>query len=617
MDERLRLAHHDVGRVRNPEELERRLAAHGPVALSLLDALYDDPDAVTAILTTALAAAARRSPSLGERDRGREANPTWYQSPDLIGAWAYADRFAGTLTGVGERLDYLDELGVTYLHLMPFFARPEGPNDGGYAVSDYRSIHPPLGDMDDLTELAGALHRRGMVLAADFVFNHTSSDHSWALAAKAGSVEDRACYLTFASEEETQSFAPYLREIFPQEKRGSFIFDPDMERWVWSTFHPYQWDLDYRNPEVFRRMLDELLTLANVGIDVIRLDAVPFIWKEPGTPSENLPQVHDVIQAMNALVRIAAPATIFKSEAIVHPDDVRSYLGDGARECEISYNPVLMVELWEALATEHTQLLKYTLRTRFAAPDGTAWVNYLRSHDDIGWGFADEDARAVHIDPIAHRQFLQRFYTGRDPRSFGRGADFQSNPTTGDVRLSGMTASLAGLEQALLAADPAAIDMAIARIRLLHGVMAALPGIPLLRIGDELGTLNDLSYLDDPEHATDSRWLHRPVFEWRRAEQRHDHGTIQGRLFASVSEMLRLRAGFGFLRADAPIEVLDDGPHAIIVDVDGGSLRIVGNFAGFATDVSWGGESWTDALTGAAHGSGATLDPYELLWLVP
>ena len=618
MDERLRLAHYDVARASKPNELEERLAAFGPDAVRHLDALYGDPKAVGRILGTALEAAAARSADLRERDRHREQQPDWYQAPGLVGAWAYVDRFAGTLAGVADRVGYLEELGITYLHLMPFFARPDGPNDGGYAVSDYRSIHPPLGDMGDLEALAQLLHSRGMVLAADFVFNHTSSDHPWALAARAGSEVDRACYLTFGTEEETLAYAPWLREIFPQGKRGSFVFEPVMDRWVWSTFHPYQWDLDYRNPEVFRRMLGELLALANAGIDVIRLDAVPFIWKEPGTPCENLPQVHDVIRAMNALVRIAAPATIFKSEAIVHPDDVRSYLGsDGTRECEISYNPVLMVESWEALATEHTQLLRHTLETRFEAPPGTAWVNYLRSHDDIGWGFADEDALAVGIDPAAHRQFLQRFYTGRDHRSFGRGADFQSNPTTGDVRLSGMTASLAGLEQALLSADPYAIDRAIARVTMLHGVIASIPGIPLLRIGDELGTLNDLTYLDDPERASDSRWLHRPRFDWDRAALRTDPSTVPGRLFGTLSKMLRLRAGFPFLRADAPLRVLDGGAHALVLDIAEGNLRVVANFARHEAWVTWGGSEWVDALSGDAHGDAGTVEPYGLRWLVP
>lgn len=618
MDERLGLAHHGVERVGNPEELERRLVEHGPTALGHLEALYDDPGAVTSILTTALRAAANRSTSLRERDRQREEQPDWFQAPGMVGTWAYVDRFAGDLGSLGDRLDYLEELGITYLHLMPFFARPDGPNDGGYAVSDYRTIHPPLGTMADLEALTAHLHGRGMVLAADLVCNHTASDHPWALAARAGSLEDRNCYLTFETEEETRAYAPWLREIFPREKRGSFVFEPSMGRWVWSTFHPYQWDLDYRNPEVFRRMLDELLGLANVGIDVIRLDAVPFVWKEPGTPSENLPRVHTVIRAMNALVRIAAPATIFKSEAIVHPEDVRSYLGtEDERECELSYNPALMVESWEALASGHTQLLRHTLETRFSAPSGTAWVNYLRSHDDIGWGFADEDARAVGIEPTAHRRFLQRFYTGRDRRSFGRGADFQSNPSTGDVRLSGTTASLAGLEQALLGANPDDIGAAVQRIRMLHGVMAAMPGIPLLRIGDELGTLNDLSYLDDPERASDSRWLHRPVFDWARADLRHDPSSVPGRVFASLATLLRTRAGFSFLRADAPIEVLDGGPHGLVVDIAEGHLRLVASFAGFATEVVWGGDRWTDALTGDEHGPGALLEPYALLWLVP
>ncbi len=613
-------------RIRTPDPFIARLRDHGPIAVAHLEDLYGAratfADDVAAIFATAIDAHAERSPALIERDAVREVDPGWYRSHHVVGAWAYVDRFSDTLPGLIEHLDYLGELGIGYLHLMPLFARPPGPNDGGYAVSSYRRVHPRLGTMDDLRDVAAALHERGIALAVDLVFNHTADDHPWALAAKQGSPTDRACYLTFDTEAETVEYQRLLRQIFPDEKPGSFIYSPDLDRWVWSTFHSYQWDLDYRNPEVFRRMLAETLFLANVGIDVLRLDAVPFIWKELGTSCENLPEAHTIIRALNALVRIAAPATIFKSEAIVHPDDVRSYLGTDdpyGRECELSYHPLLMVEGWEALATGHTHLLRQSMATRFTIPQRTAWVNYVRSHDDIGWGFADEDAAAVGIDGFWHRAFLNRFYTGQEPGSFARGVPFQVNPTTGDARLSGATASLAGLEQALLRADDGAVELAIRRILLLHGLAIATPGMPLLDLGDEIGTLNDLTYVYDPARAHDSRWIHRPQFDWLRAERRHLPGSIEGRVFGPLTHMLRVRRTLPALAAGSRYLPHDVGnTHVYVAEIGEGELLLVANFTSELQHVTVPVEgTWRDALTSEPSHASFTLDAYQMMWLVP
>lgn len=612
--------------LREPDGFITRLRDYGPIALAHLSELYGAgaafADHAAAILTTTIDAHATRPRALIERDAARQTHPRWYGSHDLVGVWAYVDRFSDTLRGLCEHLDYLGELGVGYLHLMPLFARPAGPNDGGYAVSSFRRVHPPLGTMDDLRELAAALHERGIALAVDLVFNHTADDHPWALAAKQGSPVDRACYLTFETEVETVAYQEHLRQIFPDEKPGSFIYSPELDCWVWSTFHSYQWDLNYQNPEVFRRMLAETLFLANVGIDVLRLDAVPFIWKELGTTCENLPEAHTVIRALNALVRIAAPATIFKSEAIVHPDDVRSYLGtdepDGG-ECELSYHPLLMVEGWEALATGHTHLLRQSMATRFTIPKRTAWVNYVRSHDDIGWGFADEDAAVVGIDGYWHRAYLNRFYTGEEPGSFARGVPFQINPATGDARLSGTTASLAGLEQALLRADDVAVELAIRRILLLHGLAIATPGMPLLNLGDELGTLNDLTYVYDPSRAHDSRWIHRPKFDWQRAERRHLPSSIEGRVFGPLTHMLRVRRTLSVLAAGSRYVPHDVGTtHVYVAEIGEADLLVIANFTGDPQQVTMPmGGAWRDCLTSKRWGASLLLDGYEMLWLVP
>jgi amylosucrase/maltose alpha-D-glucosyltransferase/alpha-amylase len=347
-----------------------------------------------------------------------------------------------------------------------------------------------------------------------------------------------------------------MPEVFGEDHPGAFTYRTGIKKWVWTTFHTYQWDLNYENPEVFNRMLEEMLFLANQGVEILRLDAVAFIWKRLGTNSQNLPEAHWVIQAFNALVSIAAPAMVFKSEAIVHPDQVKEYID--VDECPLSYNPQLMALLWDALATRDVRVLRRAMANRFAIPEGCAWVNYVRCHDDIGWAFADDDVSAVGFAPGPHRHFLTRFYTGRFEGSFARGAPFQEDPKTGDARVSGTCASLTGIEQALADGDDAELDLAVRRILLIHGVIITIGGIPLIYLGDEIATLNDYSYDQDPEKIGDSRWLHRGAFDWERAEQRRDMGTVPGRVYQGLLRLLQVRGqSQAFARGET--EILDTG----------------------------------------------------------
>jgi glycosidase len=518
-----------------------------PEAFALLMALYGNYYSffyhLEEMLKTVAQTYCNRSPDLHTLDAQREADPLWFHSEQLIGGVVYVDLFAGTLAGVKAKLPYFKELGLTYLHLMPLYKVPE-INDGGYAVSSYREVNPDLGAMEDLIDLARALRENGISLTLDFVFNHTSDGHEWAQKALAGDEDYQEFFLMFPDRQLPDQYERHLREIFPEHAPGSFTYRPEIDRWVWTTFNPFQWDLNYANPGVFAAMLGEMLFLANVGVEVLRLDAVPFVWKQLGTSSENLPQAHLIIQAFNALVRIAAPAMAFKSEAIVHPDDVVKYFGQGTRagrECSLSYNPTLMALIWEALATRETRLLKYAMQGRFRIPENCAWVNYVRVHDDIGWSFADEDAQALWMNPFDHRQFLNLFYTGQFPTSFASGLLFNYNPITKDGRINGTCASLAGLEKALQAQDDGLIELAIGRILLVHSIILSLGGIPLLYLGDELGTINDYSYQQDEKKFNDSRWVHRPHFDWERAERRHDPQTIEGRVFQKLVYLINIR----------------------------------------------------------------------------
>jgi amylosucrase len=480
-----------------------------------------------------------RPPDLKLLDAKRNTEPLWFQSNQMLGGVVYVDLFAGDLNSIRKKIPYFKELGLTYLHLMPLFRCPKGDNDGGYAVSSYREVNPELGTMQQLAELARELRKEGISLVLDLVFNHTSDEHSWALKALQDDPDYQEYYRIFPDRQMPEAYEKSLREIFPDEHPGAFTYREEIKKWVWTTFHSYQWDLNYSNPAVFNRMAEEMLFLANQGVEVLRLDAVAFIGKEIGTNCENLPQAHQLIQAFNSVARIAAPVLLFKSEAIVHPDEVIRYIHPN--ECQLSYNPLLMALLWNSLATREVRLLRQALQERFALPTGCAWVNYVRCHDDIGWTFSDEDAARLDINAYNHRQFLNAFFTGRFEGSFARGLPFQENPATGDARISGTCASLAGLEKALREETELEVELAIRRILLIHGIILTIGGIPLIYLGDEIGTLNDYSFRNDPDKANDSRWVHRPPMDWEKAGRRGDPKSVEGRIFNGLKHLIELR----------------------------------------------------------------------------
>jgi amylosucrase len=564
----------------DPDVFIRRLHQYFPRLFGLLYGLYGDRYDffyhLEEILRTAAQSYAERSAELRALDQRREADHLWFQREQMVGGVCYVDLFAKNLAGLRKHIPYFCELGLTYLHLMPLFKSPEGNNDGGYAVSSYREVDPRLGTMAELSKVAAELRHNGISLVVDFVFNHTSDEHEWARKASEGDAKYEQFYFMFDDRSMPDAYQRTLREIFPEHRRGNFTFRDDIGKWVWTTFHSFQWDLNYANPEVFNAMLGEMLTLANNGVEVLRLDAVAFIWKQMGTSCESLPQVHAIIQAYNALTRIAAPAMIFKSEAIVHPADVGSYVK--WEECPIGYNPTLMALGWEALATREVKLLLKSMQNWFRIPADCAWVNYVRSHDDIGWTFADEDAQQLWINGYDHRQFLNQFYTGKFSGSFARGLPFNYNPVNQDMRISGSAASLAGLEWALETKNERLIDHAIRRIVLLYSLALSAGGIPLIYLGDELGTLNDYSYQDDPAKAEDSRWVHRPVFDWRRAGRRTNAKTLEGRIFQTLTYLIQTRKTTPAF-ANGRTEFFDSGNPHVLAYTRGGEVLALVNFS--------------------------------------
>ncbi len=607
------------------EKFSARTAVHFPTLFELLHRLYGDQYDFLFHLENILSRAAMclrdRPATLKHLDDVREANPDWYQSHSMMGAVCYVDRFSGTLHGLQDKLDYLEELGITYLHLMPLFECPPQKNDGGYAVSSFRRVNPAIGSMEELSALSDTLRARGISLVLDFVFNHTSEEHDWAQRALSGDTRYQAYYHMFDTREIPNAYEQNLREIFPEQAPGSFTWRPEINKWVWSTFFSFQWDLNYANPELFAAMLEEMLFLANQGVEVLRLDAVPFIWKKLGTNCENLPEAHLLIQAFNAIVRICAPALLFKSEAIVHPRDVQSYISPA--ECQLSYNPILMVCLWDAVATRDARLLTKTLTKRFALPKSTAWVNYIRSHDDIGWGFADEDAAEVGINGADHRYFLNQFYTGSFPGSFARGVPFNYNPITRDMRISGTSASLMGLEEAIERADDLLTEHAIRRIILCQSIVLAVGGIPLIYLGDEVGTLNDYSYRKDPHLAEDSRWIHRPNFDWIAAAQRNTPDTITGRIYQQLRHMIQLRKTLPML-SGGNTTIFDVGNPHLLVFSRKDKLIVVGNFSDRNQNIQLGAyvpvandNILQDLLTGEQFNGAIGVDPWQIRWLIP
>ena len=578
-----------------------------------------------------------RPEQLRQIDLERQMTPGWFQHECMLGYVCYTDLFADTLSTVMQHLDYLQELGITYLHLMPVLEPRHGMSDGGYAVQDYRAINYRLGSMDDLRMLTDALHARGISLCIDLVINHTAQEHEWAQQAMAGHQTYLDYYLTFDDRTLPDAYERTLREVFPDFAPGNFTWFPEMARkgkWVWTTFNAFQWDLNYRNPVVFREMVDIMCFLVNHGVDILRLDALPFIWKNMGTDCENQPEAHMLVQAFRAVMRVVAPGVLFKAEAIVPPDKLVPYLGTGSatgKACELAYHNQLMVLLWSTLATRKVTLMTHTLHQMPATPTGTTWLTYIRNHDDVGWAITDEYARAVGEDGFLHRQFLNQFYSGTYPGSFARGALFQYNPVTLDARISGSAASLVGLETALKTGDFYEIGLAIRRLLLLHSVIMVMGGIPLLYMGDELGLLNDMSFMADPDRMSDNRWMHRPRMDWQKARERYDRASVTGRIFAGIRHLARTRAATPALRGDGITQPMwTDNQHvfALARQHTHGNLLLLANFheqtQGVAADIvgyaQVQGEERnaldTRTSCNLVRDGRILLEPYESVWLV-
>jgi Glycosidases len=483
-----------------------------------------------------------RDPELRELDRQREENKDWIMSPNWVATMLYVDRFSKNLKGFMQKIDYLEELGVNYVHLMPLLKMPQEANDGGYAVSDYRTVEKRFGSMADIRKIAQTFRTKNMLLELDLVLNHTSNEHEWAKKALQGEKEYQDMYYMYDDRTMPDAFEQTLPEIFPENAPGNFTYLPAINKWVFTVFNTYQWDLNYTNPKVFIEMIKILLNLANQGVDVLRLDAVAFMWKKLGTQSQNLDEAHILLQLFKACTKIAAPGAIFKAEAIVQPVEIVKYLGGGTvDECEIAYNASYMVYLWDAMATQNKRILEHGLQNIPRLPKGTTWINYIRCHDDIGLGYADQDILAAGYNPFDHKQFMISYYVGEFAGSPAKGQRFMYNPKTQDARITGATATLLGLEKGLEEGNAELIEQAIRKTLLMHSGIMSFGGIPLVYYGDELACTNDYSFLEDPTKQDDNRWLNRPIIDWKKAAKRNEVGTIEHRVFSALQRMIALR----------------------------------------------------------------------------
>lgn len=500
----------------------------------------------------------KRSTELKKRDIKKEKNPDWFKEKEMLGMMLYIDNFAGNLKGVEKKLAYLKECNVNCLHLMPFLDTPKGKSDGGYAVADFRKVRPDLGTMKDLARLTEKCHENGMNVCMDFVMNHTSEEHEWAKRARAGEGEYMSRYFFYDNGDIPARYEETVPQVFPTTAPGNFTWLPEIGHYVLTTFYPYQWDLNYRNPRVFNEMMYNFLFLANQGMDIIRIDAVPYIWKELGTSCRNLKEVHTVVRMMRMIAEIVCPSVILLGEVVMEPEKVVPYFGTVEKpECHMLYNVTTMATTWNSIATRDIRLLKKQMDIVSRLPKQYTFLNYLRCHDDIGWGLDFDTMKQWGMEEPSHKRYLNDYFTGKIAGSISRGELYNDDPVTQDARFCGTTASMCGIEAAGFEGNAEKMQTAIQEDLMLHAYMLTQSGIPMLYSGDELGQVNDYSYKDDAEKASDSRYLHRGAFLWELADKRKDLSTVQGQLFQMLNRLEQIRRQENVFSQEAEVYTYD------------------------------------------------------------
>ncbi len=601
---------------------QERLARHHDELRWLYMELYDNGDMFAELLDQMRAYYGARSEQLRALDAERAAAGEWYRSRDMLGMQMYIDNFAGNIRGVEDRLDYLERVGVNYLHLMPFLDTPadKSRSDGGYAVKDFRRVKPELGTMEDLAHLAEKCHEKGISLCMDFVMNHTSEDHEWARRARAGEGEYMSRYFFESNQAVIDQYTRDVPQVFPTTAPGHFTYLPELGQSVMTQFYPYQWDLNYRNPRVFNEMMYNFLYLANQGMDIIRIDAVPYIWKQLGTNCRNLPQVHTIVRMMRMIGEIVCPGIVLLGEVVMAPVEVVPYFGTVEKpECHMLYNVTTMATTWNSVACRDTRLLRSQLDAVCGLPSQYTFLNYLRCHDDIGWGLDYATLSTWGMEEVPHKRYLNDYFQGHTPGSTSRGELYNADPVTGDARFCATTASMCGIEAAGFEGDEEAMEVAIRKDVMLHAYLLAQSGLPIIYSGDEVGQVNDYTYKDDPEKAEDSRYIHRGRFDWSLVDRVDEKGSVQQRIFDALGELEAIRRREDVFDADAEVGIVDYSDPAILWirrSAGGRTLNAVFNFSDDEKTV-WmpSCSEYTNLVTGETMGFETfQLPAWDFVW---
>ena len=600
----------------------QRLQQNGEELKEIYSELYKNEAAYDSLVEMMERYSKSRSNQLKSLDKKREKDPDWYKGSGMLGVTMYPKLFAGGLKELMGKLDYLSEQGITYLHLMPLLKMPHPMNDGGYAVEDFRTVDEEIGTNEELLELTKELRKRGISLCLDVVMNHTADSHEWAVRARAGEQEYIDRYQCYDTYDIPSRFERTMPQVFPSTAPGNFTWCEEMKKYVLTTFYPYQWDLNYQNPVVFNEMTANILFLANLGVEIFRIDAVPYIWKELGTSCRNLPQVHRIVRMLRMVLEVVCPAVILKGEVVMAPKELPAYFGTPEHpECHMLYGVSSMVNLWAALATQDTRLLKHQMDVIHSLPDNCYFVNYLRCHDDIGWGLDEEEEKRLMIDPLLHKEYLYRFYEGSFPGSFARGELYNFDPVSRDARSCGTTASLCGIEKGGFEGDHAQVETGIRRDLLMHAACMSLEGFTMLSSGDEIGQVNDYGYKENPDTAADSRYLHRSPFNWGNAALRTTPGTVQYEIWEGLKRMETLRKEEPCFGKEAEVstwDTLTPKVFAIRRTWEERELVCLANFSGECQQAHLPSLSGTyqDLFTGETFAPQAVpLAPYQYRWM--
>ncbi len=618
---------------KNRENTEKQIADAGKIYTKRLEKHHDElrwlymelynNSSMFAELTERLEGFYReRSRELKSMDLSRESRPDWYKQNDMLGMMFYIDNFAGNMKGVESKLDYMEQCNVNYIHLMPFLETPKGRSDGGYAVSDFRKVQENLGSMEDLESLTAACHKKGIRVCMDFVMNHTSEDHEWAKKARQGDGEYMSRYFFFDSDQIPNQYEKTVPQVFPTTAPGNFTWLPDAGHYVMTTFYPYQWDLNYRNPRVFNEMMYNFLYLTNRGVDIVRIDAVPYIWKELNTQCRNLKQVHTIVRMMRIISEIVCPGVLLLGEVVMEPEKVVPYFGTVEKpECHMLYNVTTMATTWHTVATRDVRLLKKQLDIVNGLPKEYVFLNYLRCHDDIGWGLDYDTLLGEGIRERSHKEYLNRYFLGLEGGSNSRGELYNADPVTGDARFCGTTASMCGIEKAGTEQDKEAMEKAVRLDVMLHAYMFMQSGIPVLYSGDEVGQVNDYTYKKDPDKAEDARYIHRGAMDWKLAELIRDKTSVPARIFSRLDQLEKIRKSEKVFTCQADTWTIDTFDASVLCIgryYEGEKIMGIFNFSEY-DKTAWINETdgvYTDMISGEKRkAAGVDIPAYGFLYL--